>query len=171
MLSQIQPHFIYNTLTAIEYLCNRDGAKQAGKVVRDFSKYLRKNLNSLNHKQPIPFASELEHSKLYLSIEQLQYEERLQVEFDIQAADFSLPALTLQPLVENAVKHGVSKRAKGGKITIRATEDDSHWRVIVMDDGVGFNPAEQKQDGRQHIGIENVRPQAGKHVWGKPFCY
>lgn len=98
MLSQIQPHFIYNTMTAIEYLCNRDGAKEAGKVVRDFSKYLRKNLDSLNRKQPIPFSSELEHTKLYLSIEQMQYEERLQVEFDIQAANLPCRRSRSSPL-------------------------------------------------------------------------
>ncbi len=157
MLSQIQPHFMYNTLTAIEYLCNRDGAKQAGKVVRDFSKYLRGNMNSLSQKNPIPFASELAHTKLYLSIEQLQYEDRLRVEFDIHTDGFTLPALTLQPLVENAVKHGVSKREQGGTVTIRAEEEGNRFRVTVTDDGVGFDAARCAEDGRPHIGIENVR--------------
>ncbi len=157
MLSQIQPHFLYNTLTAIEYLCNRDGAKQAAKVARDFSKYLRGNINSLSQKLPIPFAKELEHAKLYLSIEQLQYEERLRVEYDIQADGFPLPALTLQPLAENAVKHGVSKRDEGGTVKISTEETETCFRVVVTDDGVGFDVTRQSEGERAHIGIDNVR--------------
>ncbi len=157
MLSQIQPHFLYNTLTAIEYLCNKDGAAEAGKVARDFSKYLRGNIDSLTRKLPVPFNSELEHTKLYLSIEQLQYEDRLRVEYDIKADGFSLLPLTLQPLAENAVKHGVSKRDGGGAVKISTEETDSCFRVVVSDDGVGFSAARQSEDGRSHIGIDNVR--------------
>lgn len=156
MLSQIQPHFLYNTLAAIAYLCNRDGAKLAGNVVHTFSKYLRGNMESLSHKRPISFSNELEHTKLYLSIELLQYEERLVVEYDIKADEFDLPALTLQPLVENAVKHGVSKRDKGGTVKISTEETPDSYRVTVSDDGVGFGP-QASQDGKAHIGIENVR--------------
>lgn len=157
MLSQIKPHFMYNTLTAIEYLCNRDGAKQAGKAVHDFSKYLRGNLNSIAYKQQIPFENELEHTEHYLSIEQMQYEERLQVKLDIQAVDFTLPALTLQPIVENAVKHGISKREQGGVITIQSKADSTHWRVLVTDNGVGFDVMQQNEDRHAHFGLQNVR--------------
>ncbi len=155
MLTQIQPHFLYNTLSAIEYFCDRDGAVQASGIVRDFADYLKGNMNSLAQKKPIPFESEFEHTKLYLSIEQLQYEQRLQVETDIQATGFFIPALTLQPIVENAVKHGVSKREHGGRVTISTMESDDSYLVSVTDDGVGFDPL--RMSGDQHIGIENVR--------------
>lgn len=157
MLSQIQPHFVYNTLSTITYLCERDGAMQAGKTVHEFSEYLRGNMNALSYKCPIPFAKELEHTQLYLSLEQQQYENRLEVELDIRATNFAIPALTLQPIVENAVKHGTGKRDEGGRVTLRSTEEETHWRVTVTDNGVGFDTEGRPPDGRAHIGIENVR--------------
>lgn len=156
MLSQIQPHFLYNVLASIEYLCDQD-AKQAGATVREFSKYLRGNLDALSLKQPIPFAKELEHVRMYLSLEKQRFGQRLQVRFDIQAADFFLPALSLQPIVENAVRHGVTKRDEGGCIAIAAREVQDGFCVTVTDDGVGFAPREPAADNRTHLGIDNVR--------------
>lgn len=156
MLTQIQPHFIHNSLLAIQDLCGHDG-KEAETAVREFSKYLRGNLSSLTNNNTIYFEKELEHLRLYLSLEQRRFEERLQVEFDLQAVDFLLPALTLQPIVENAVLHGVTMRVEGGKVTVRTREDSTHWRIIVEDTGVGFDPTHPKADERSHIGIENVR--------------
>lgn len=157
MLSQIQPHFLYNSLASIEYLCEREEPKEAGQAVREFSKYLRGNMNSLTYTRPIPFEKELEHVRLYLSLEKRRFGERLQVHFDIQATGFSLPALTLQPIVENAVKYGVTKREEGGAITIAAYEAENDWVITVTDNGMGFDPLAKKEDGRTHIGIENVR--------------
>lgn len=121
MLSQIQPHFLYNSLTAIRQLCDIDPQK-AKQAVTLFARYLRGNTESLTTAHCIPFEKELEHVKSYLALEQIRFEDELQVEYDIQAHGFLLPSLSLQPLVENAVRHGVSKKAGGGKVTIRTTE-------------------------------------------------
>lgn len=156
MLSQIQPHFLYNSLLAIQDLCERDAAL-AEKTIGDFSAYLRGNLNSLTNKHPVPIEKEQEHVRSYLLLEQIRFEERLQVEFDIQAGGFLIPALSLQPIVENAIKHGVTKREEGGKVVIRIQEDADCFFIIVEDNGVGFDISKLKDDGQTHIGIQNVR--------------
>lgn len=156
MLSQIQPHFLFNALVSIQDLCRQD-ADRAEAAIHDFAKYLRGNMDSLSQKGTIPFRSELEHVRIYLSLEQMRFEERLCAEFDIQAADFFLPALTLQPIVENAVRYGVMKRVTGGTVAVRTREEAGSFRIIVEDDGIGFDPAEEKKDGRTHTGIDNVR--------------
>ena len=157
MLSQIQPHFIINTLLNIESLCQEEGASRAEQVARDFSDYMRGNLKALTEKEPIPFTKELEHTKQYLSIAQVRFEDKLLVEYDIRATDFMLPALTVQPLVENAVWHGICNRLDGGTVTVRAEKAPEGHRVIIADNGVGFDPEVTPKDGRPHIGIENVR--------------
>lgn len=156
MLSQIQPHFLYNTLSAIAYLCEKD-PKQARKATEAFAGYLRGNMDSLKHRHPILFSTELKHLEVYLSLEKLRFEDELNIVYDIQATDFMLPALTVQPLVENAVKYGVGKAENGGTVTIRTREEADGYRIIVEDDGVGYNPYETQEDGRTHIGIDNVK--------------
>lgn len=156
MLSQIQPHFLYNALYSISQLCDID-AGLAKESILDFGQYLRGNLDSLSRKEPIPFEEELRHVTTYLSLEKKRFDERLEVVYDIQATDFSLPPLSLQPMVENAVRYGVTKTRDGGAVTIRTREEREAWRVEVLDDGVGFNPGAPPEDGRSHVGIENVR--------------
>lgn len=155
MLSQIQPHMIYNTLTAIKHLCKKD-PELAAQTVDDFARYLRGNLGSLNQRKPIPFEKELDHVKTYLTIEQTRFGEKIRAEYHIEDNNFFLPALTLQPMVENAVKHGIRKKKEGGTIQICTSKDDLYHIVRIIDDGVGFDP-EQTQDLVKHIGIENVR--------------
>lgn len=169
MLSQIQPHFLYNSLLSIEDLCSRD-PEQAEVAIRDFSKYLRSNLNSLTNNFPIPFEKELEHVKTYLSLEKRRFEERLEIVYDINAEHFLIPALTLQPLVENAVQHGVTKRIEGGTVIIRSSEDDESLIITVKDNGVGFEPEKSKaKSGAEspHIGIDNVRYRLERMAGGK----
>lgn len=156
MLSQIQPHFLYNSLGAIQRLCTKD-PKLAEETVIEFTKYLRGNMESLSTGKPIMFEKELQHVENYLALEKKRFGNRLHVVYEIQARNFTIPVLTLQPLVENAVRHGVTKREEGGTVTIRTEETETHIVVIVTDDGVGFDPSSPKQDGRQHIGIENVQ--------------
>lgn len=156
MLSQIQPHFLYNSLTAIRQLCDIDPQK-AKQAVTLFARYLRGNTESLTTAHCIPFEKELEHVKSYMALEQIRFEDELQVEYDIQAHGFLLPSLSLQPLVENAVRHGVSKKAGGGKVTIRTTETGDAFMVTVCDDGVGFDPDRIPQSRHMPVGIENVR--------------
>ena len=115
-------------------------------------------MDSLKQTKPIPFDQELEHLKKYLYIEKLRFGKKLNVAYDIQATDFILPQLSIQPLVENAVKHGVGMKKKGGTVTIATRETEKAYEVIVSDDGVGFDVnAPQKEDGRSHVGMENTR--------------
>ena len=156
VLSQIQPHFLYNALTSIYRLCDvkPEAAKEA---VSNFSKYLRGNLDSIKQTQMISFAEELKHLQAYLALEKIRYGDYLKVEYNIEVAEFFIPPLTVQPLVENAVNHGVSDLPEGGTVTISTKEKDDCYEIRVSDNGVGFNPDEQKNDGRSHVGIANVR--------------
>ena len=157
MVSQIRPHFMYNTLSSIAMLCEID-PEAAQEMTITFAKYLRENMDSLKQTKPVPFTRELEHLKKYLFIEKIRFDDRLNIEYDIQATDFELPQLSIQPLVENAVKHGIGKKEEGGTVTIATRETDTAFEVIVSDDGVGFDVnAPQKDDGRSHIGMENIK--------------
>lgn len=156
MLSQIQPHFLYNSLTAIRRLCDHD-PQQAKDTIQDFALFLRANMDSLKSKAPIPFEQELLHVKSYLAVEQQRFQDRLRVTYEIEVLDFSIPPLTVQPIVENAVRHGILKREEGGMIAIRTMETDSFYVVTVMDNGVGIVANAEEPDNCSHIGIENVR--------------
>lgn len=161
MLSQIQPHFLYNSLTSIYYLCAKD-SEAARRAIKDFADYLRGNMDSLKQKTPVPFETELRHVEVYLSLEKMRFDEELQIKYDIQTKDFSIPSLTVQPLVENAVKYGVGKSPDGGTVNISTRENKDCYEVIVTDNGVGYDPDKTQDDGRTHIGIDNVRSR----LWG-----
>ena len=156
MVSQIQPHFLYNSLTSIAQLCEKNPSK-AKKATIEFSEYLRRNMNSLKEQTPVPFESELKHLETYLSLEKMRFGDELNVEYDIETTDFLIPSLTVQPLVENAVKHGVGMKEDGGTVTIATKEFEDRYEVIVSDDGVGFDTSKKPNDGRTHVGMENVR--------------
>ncbi len=157
MLSQIQPHFMYNSLNSIYYLIEAD-PEQAQEAVSSFSDYLRQNINSLKSDSLVLFEEELNHTEAYLYLERLRFGEKLKIEYDIKAKDFKVPPLTLQPLVENAVKHGLGPRGGEGTITIKSYEDDKNYYVEVKDDGVGFaaRSFNDKDNTHTHIGIFNV---------------
>lgn len=157
MLTQIKPHFLYNTLGAIEALCDTDPRAAKAATIR-FSKYLRSNLNAITEQGMIPFEKELSHTRLYLELEQTRFEEALQVEYHIECTDFFLPALSLQPLAENAVRHGVRGKEDGrGTVVISSRETENAYEVSVQDDGPGFDPARLPAEDGEHIGIQNVR--------------
>ena len=156
MLSQIQPHFLYNTLGAIGNLYSDN--PEAQKAIFNFSSYLQGNMYSLSETDPIPFTTEMQHTKAYLELEQLRFGEKLNVVYDLQTTEFLLPTLTLQPLVENAVRHGVRHNLGGaGTVTLSSRETPDHWEITVSDDGPGFDPAQIAAGERQHIGLQNVR--------------
>ncbi len=158
MFSQIQPHFLYNALNTIKYLIKRDPQK-AEKALVSFSYYLRGNMDSLTQKTPIPFTDELEHIKHYSDIELLRFGDRINVEYDIKCDSFSVPALSIQPIVENAIKHGITKNPNGGTVKISSFEKDEYYCVKIDDDGVGFdidNPDLTDDGNHAHIGLENV---------------
>ena len=152
MLSQINPHFVYNTLSTIASMCDIS-PKQAKYLTIDFAQYLRRNINSLTSETLIPFEQELEHVICYLKIEKARFREHLHVIYSIQCKDFSVPPLTVQPLVENAVKHGVSKKAAGGTVKICTYDEDTNYVIEIIDDGVGFDP----ESTEMHVGLQNVQ--------------
>ena len=154
MMSQIRPHFIYNTLGSIEQLCNIDPCK-AGELVHNFAKYLRGNFRELDNPKPILMSQEMEHVHHYISIENVRFPD-MTFSFEMNSDDFHIPALTVQPIVENAIKHGLMKLQKGGTIRVVSYETDTHYCVTVDDDGVGFN-TDVLLDERKHVGIRNIR--------------
>lgn len=160
MISQIQPHFIYNALNSIRTLIRFD-PDQAYDMVYDFSKYLRAHIDSLSSEREIIFFRELEHIESYINIEKVRFGERLNVVYNIQTTDFYLPALSVQPLVENAIKHGICKKPEGGTVWIRSYEDEENeggYVVEVEDDGVGFDVKkwEASGDKKKSAGIRNI---------------
>ena len=155
MLSQINPHFTYNTLSAIAAMCDTS-PKLAKNLTIDFSRYLRYNIDVMMNEQSIPFEKELEHVECYLKIEKARFREELNVIYSIQCRDFSLPPLTIQPIVENAVKHGITRRAGGGTVKISTYSTDKSYVVEIIDDGVGFDPEVAEPTQQRHIGLENV---------------
>ena len=158
VFSQMQPHFMFNALDTIYYLCDTD-PETAKTAISDFSDYLHINLSASEFQEPVPFKTELKHTEKYLSLEKLRFEERLHIVWDIQTKDFCLPVLTVQPLVENAVKHGVNKRKEGGTVTIRTEKLKNGFQITVTDDGVGFDTTKEivNTESRTHIGIAGVR--------------
>ena len=163
MMSQIRPHFIYNTLGSIEQLCSIDPPK-AGELVHNFAKYLRGNFGELDNPKPILMSQEMEHVHHYVSIENVRFPD-MTFSFEMNSDDFLIPALTIQPIVENAIKHGLMKLPKGGKISVVSYETDSHYCVSVEDDGVGFDTGELFED-RKHVGIRNIRGRLNAMVNG-----
>lgn len=155
-MSQIQPHFLYNSLTSIHYLCDKD-PKLAKKAVKWFSTYLRGNLESMSKENMVPFEQELNHIEIYLKLEKLRFGDYLDIVYNIEEQDFMIPTLAIQPLVENAVKYGVGDKKEGGQVIIGTTSTDTHYIVTIEDTGTGFDVNEEKHDGRQHVGIANVR--------------
>ena len=154
MLSQIQPHFIYNTLGTIERMCLKDPQK-AFDLVRNFSLYLRGNFSELDSVTPIRFTEELKHIEHYVNIEKVRFPD-MTIVYDVEATEFVLPALSVQPLVENAIKHGLMRLESGGTVVIRSFETPTHFCVEVKDDGVGFDPT-LPLDEKKHVGLRNIR--------------
>ena len=164
MLSQIQPHFIYNTLGTIERMCLKD-PKKAFDLVRNFSLYLRGNFSELESVTPIRFAEELKHVEYYVNIEKVRFPD-MNIEYCVEATEFVLPALSVQPLVENAIKHGLMRLESGGTVLIHSYETPTHFCVEVKDDGVGFDTA-LPIDNKKHVGLRNIRGRLKAMVNGE----
>ena len=151
----------------IQEICLVD-AETASKAIADFSRYLRHNMDSLSINRPIPFSEELEHVKHYVSLQQLRFGDALDVRYELSCTDFELPTLTLQPLVENAIRYGVRKNKYGeGTVVIRSEEFPDHYEIHVIDDGPGFVPDQLPDDGMSHTGIINVRQRLERICGGE----
>ena len=165
MLSQIKPHFLYNVLNTIYHLYRKE-PETAQDAVSSFAEYLRCNMLSIEKSEPIPFAEEYQHIQTYLSLEQIRFRGKLDVIYDVEVTDFKLPPLTVEPLVENAVKHGVTKKRGGGSVTVSTRRTDEGVLVTVADTGVGFDPNTYMEDGKPHVGIRNVSDRLRNMVGG-----
>ena len=155
MISQIQPYFLYNSLNSISRI--EGNPLETKKAVEDFAKYLRSNLNTISQTTTIPISKEIEHVKTYVELEKLRFKEKLNVVYTITDTDFKIPPLTLQMLVENAIKHGITQKEGGGTVTIVTMEDHNSHRITVTDDGVGFDTEIPPSDeSRSHVGIVNI---------------
>ena len=163
MKTQIQPHFLYNTLMTIQALCLKD-PEQAYEITGKFGLYLRQNLRTLDQSDLIPLRKELEHTKIYAEIEKMRFP-NINVEYDITDDDFLLPPLTIQPIVENAIRHGVRIREPG--IVKISTRNKQHYHEIeISDNGIGFHVQKAGFDEKNHIGISNVRERIEKMCAG-----
>ena len=157
LTEQIQPHFIYNTMNTAYLLTQRD-PEQARTLIRDFMTYLKMNIGALSASEPVSFTEELRCTKAYADILINRFNGRFTVEYDVDFMDFELPPLTLQPIVENAIKHGVLASDKPNRsILIRSRQEGSNAIVYVSDNGPGFDVKSAPSGESTHIGLGNVR--------------
>lgn len=182
MLSQIRPHFLFNTLNSIYHLCDID-AKKAQEAIGEFSEYLRENLSVLNQVKLTSFEMELAHVEHYVALEKMRFGEKVRVIYDIKESAFMIPALTVQPLVENAIKHGFGDANSAITICVKSEEEEEYYLVTVKDDGAGFDvkdflasQAEKKVMEEQvggmlsekvHVGLKNVKNRLETMCAGK----
>ena len=152
LILQMRPHYIYNTMTSIYYLCAKD-TKKAQRVINDFTSYLRKNFTALAKESSISFTEEMEHTRAYLAVEQARFEDRLFVDYDIKYTAFRLPPLTLQPIVENAVKHGLDPELEPLHISVKTREVPGGAELCVEDTGPGFNEGDNDEP---HVALKNI---------------
>ncbi len=163
MMSQIQPHFLYNTLSTIQALCKTDPEK-AFETTEKFGTYLRQNIDSLGQTKLIPVRKELDHVRIYAEIEEIRFP-GLRVEYDTPDLDFRIPALTVQPLVENAIRHGVRIR-KEGIVSVSTRQTKDGHEITVSDNGKGFDVNAAEALEGTHIGLRNVRERLAQLCGG-----
>ncbi len=154
MISQIQPHFVYNALNAIRAMIKKE-PDRAYDMVYDFAGYLRYNINALSDIEIIPFSEEMKHIKVYVDIEKERFRERVNVIYELEDMDFGVPPLSVQPFVENAIKHGICKKPLGGTVTVRSFEEEDCFVVEVIDDGVGFDTSLLASEDKRGVGLNN----------------
>ena len=154
MMSQIRSHFIFNVLATISTYCKLD-PKQADKALITFSRYLRRNIQNIEEEGLIDFHTELEQVKDYVALEQLRFADRIIFDTDIETTSFQIPPLTIQPIVENAIKHGIIEHGKSGVITLATRKNADFIEITIADNGVGFDLKLLKKS--ESVGIRNVR--------------
>ena len=154
MMSQIRTHFIFNVLTTISGFCKSD-AKKADEALIRFSRYLRKNIKIIEEEGMIDFSAELEQLEDYVALEQMRFPDKILFSKDIEEMNFRIPPLTVQPLVENAIKHGLLEQDRSGMVILRTEREGEMVVITIVDDGVGFVPQEIKS--KECVGIRNVR--------------
>ncbi len=143
--AQINPHFLYNTLDAIVWSAEAGNNKQVVKMVGSLSDFFRTSLNK--GKEIVTIKEELQHVRSYLEIQQIRYQDILSYDIDVDEAiyDYRIPKISIQPLVENALYHGIKNRRGGGTIRITGTEEKDSILITVLDDGAGMAPERLKE--------------------------
>ena len=169
-VSQLQPHFISNMLSTIQILCD-DAPAKAKDALGLFADYMRVSTDAFDFNGLVAFTRELAHARNYAALEQLRFGNKLQVVYDIESEDFLLPALTLQPLVENAITHGIGNKRGGGTVTIITRAEADSWLIAVQDDGCGTDNIAAdglppQQEGGS-IGLANVRQRVESIAGGR----
>lgn len=154
MMSQIRSHFVFNVLNAISGMCKYDPEKADDTVVC-FARYLRNNIDIMEDDKSIPFSAEIRQIEDYVMLEQIRFGDKIEFYTDIETDRFLIPPLILQPIIENAIKHGVSKKLTNGNIILRAREENGNIIITVEDDGVGFDMEELKKE--KSVGLRNIR--------------
>jgi two-component system LytT family sensor kinase len=166
---QLHPHFLFNTLHAISALMHRD-VEAADRTLMRLSDLLRLTLDNIG-RQEVTLKTELEFLTKYVEIEQTRFADRLTVRFDIQpdTLDAMVPNLVLQPLVENAIKHGVAKKTEPGHIDITARRETDKLRLEVRDDGVGLSD-DSWTALQKGIGVSTTRARL-EHLFGADYRF
>jgi two-component system, LytTR family, sensor kinase len=159
--AQIKPHFLYNALNAIANVCEKDG-KTAGKLIIDLAIYLRGSLEFNHLDKKVTIEKELEFVDTYFNIEQARFGQKIQLLKEIAIPlDYPIPVLILQPLVENAVRHGISKKQDGGRVIVRVMKLEDGIGIEIEDDGVGIVAENlvvllSEERNNQGVGLLNI---------------
>jgi two-component system LytT family sensor kinase len=153
---QLQPHFLFNTLNAITVLVRQQKSKDAEQMLGHLSDLLRGVLEDVDA-QEVSLRRELEYLQLYLAIEQVRFRDRLRVEIsaDPETQEASVPQFILQPIVENAIRHGIGRSSSAGRIVISASKNNGTMKLRVEDDGPGLSPNDSSKD--HGVGLANTR--------------
>lgn len=165
VLSQVQPHFIYNTLSSIRSI--EGNPEETKRAITEFANYIRGNLSSLDGRELIPFSEELDFVKDYVRLQQRRFPNRINVIYDITDNDFLVPPLTVQILVENAIKHGILVRYDSGLVIVQTRLERNNHVIVVSDDGVGFDVKEL--DNTDRVGLRAVRNRLDYYLEGTMF--
>ncbi len=163
---QMQPHFLFNSMSAIRELCDANPAL-AAEGIEHLADYLRNNLDTLASEKLIPFQQEMAHIDQYVTLVKLNPANRFEIVYDLAVIDFYLPALSIQPLVENAIRHGISTMSKDGTVIISTERQGNAIRITVEDNGSGFAESmpDQQRERAGH-GIANVRKRLESQCGG-----
>ena len=156
MISQMKPHFIRNSLSEIRALILYE-PKKAYDLLYDFTNYITFNIQTMEGTEPIPFSDEVAHIRAYTEIEQELLSNRLQIEYAISCDHFEVPPLSVQPFVENAIKHGIWPKMEGGTLRLESTEVRDSYIIRIIDNGQGFDTNRLEDPAKGHgIGMKNA---------------
>lgn len=161
LLTQINSHFFYHTMNAIQALIVLD-PDAAYKMTEDFSRFLRFKVDSVSAEDGlVPFRDEMRTVRAYAEINRVQLQGRLRLDYELFDADFLIPVLTVQPVVENAIIHGIKPKVGGGTIRINLERESGAFLVRVSDDGVGYTPGDEASE--HSVGIQNIRMRMSQY--------